>query len=260
MGRLGYERYCTEVVAEAARFADTVREADPARRVPTCPDWTLQQLTAHIGQAHRWVATIVDRRSTEPVHLPDIADLAMPGSGADRAGWLLDGAHALSAALREAGEDTRVWTWAVEQHTGFWARRMVHETVVHRVDAELATGGGNEIAPDLAADGVSEWLDILSLPTVPPDAPDLMDLLREGPTLHFHATDGDLGAAGEWMVGGGPSGVVWEHGHGKGDVALRGPAADLLLVLARRLPVEESRAQVLGDATLLSRWLQHTSF
>jgi hypothetical protein len=30
--------------------------------------------------------------------------------------------------------------------------------------------------------------------------------------------------------------VVWEHGHGKADVAVRGTAADLLLMLYRRPP------------------------
>lgn len=257
MAGLEYERYCTELVAEAASFADSVRDADPTQQVASCPEWTLAQLVEHVGQAHRWVATIVERRATEPIGLPEVA---APDDAAERADWLSDGARDLAAALREAGPGTPVWSWSTEQHTGFWARRMAHETVVHRADAELAMGRGEVIHPELAADGLSEWLDILSLPTAGSYLPDLMELLREEPTLHFHATDEGLGERGEWLVRGGPSGMAWEHGHSKGDVAVRGPAAALLLVLLRRIPVSDPRVQVLGDAALLDRWLERSRF
>lgn len=261
MARLGYERYCTELAAEAERFADAVREADPMLRVPSCPEWTLAQLVEHVGRAHRWVATIVERGSTEPVALSEVADSTAPDDGAARAGWLRDGARDLVTVLREAGADTPVWSWSTEQHTGFWARRMTHETVVHRADADLAVGRGPEIAPELAADGLSEWLDILRLPSAHSYLPDLMELLREEPTLHFHATDEGLDERGEWLVRGGPSGMTWEHGHSKGDVAVRGPAAALLLVLLRRIaPGDDPQVQVMGDAALLDRWLRRTAF
>jgi hypothetical protein len=46
-----------------------------------------------------------------------------------------------------------------DQTVGFWIRRMAQETVVHRVDAELAA----EVAPgaipdDIALDGIDEFL------------------------------------------------------------------------------------------------------
>lgn len=53
---------------------------------------------------------------------------------------------------------------------------------------------------------------------------------------------------------------AWEHGHSNGDVAVRGPAATLLLVLLRRLPADGPRVQVLGDGGLLDRWLRWTAF
>ncbi|HYJ71464.1 MAG TPA: hypothetical protein VE265_03190, partial [Actinomycetota bacterium] len=77
-------------------------------------------------------------------------------------------------------------------------------------------------------------------------------------TLHFHATDTDLGAAGEWLVGRTPSGVEGEHRHDQGDVAVRGPAMDLLLVLSRRAALDGSRLGVSGDRRLLAHWLEHS--
>ncbi len=41
----------------------------------------------------------------------------------------------LAAAVRQAGPEARVWTWADDQSASFWLRRMVHETVIHHADA-----------------------------------------------------------------------------------------------------------------------------
>jgi hypothetical protein len=51
-----------------------------------------------------------------------------------------------------------------------------------------------------------------------------------------------------------------EPGHGKGDVAVRGPASDLLLVLMRRVPPGDPPVEVLGDAAVLDELLAVTPF
>src|SRR5215218_3271829 len=66
MPHLTYDRYDAELQAETARFAAAVRDADPAHPVPTCPAWTLAQLTEHVGFGHRWAAVIVERRPPSP--------------------------------------------------------------------------------------------------------------------------------------------------------------------------------------------------
>ena len=54
--------------------------------------------------------------------------------------------------------------WALDANhssVGFWIRRMAHETLIHRVDAEQVAG--LELAPideDLALDGIDEFLDL----------------------------------------------------------------------------------------------------
>ena len=52
--------------------------------------------------------------------------------------------------------------------------------------------------------------------------------------------------------------VVLEHTHTKADVAVRGPATDLLRVLSRRLPLAAaSSLEVFGDPALFDHWLEH---
>jgi uncharacterized protein (TIGR03083 family) len=174
--------------------------------------------------------------------------------------WLHDGTTELVGAIRAAGPQTPVWTWAGDQRVDFWARRMAHETAVHRADAELALGREFDLEPDLAADAISEWLDALGSPQAVEFRPEFAELRGEGQILHLHATDPGLGEAGEWTVRRTPSGPVWEHGHTKGAVAVRGGVVDLLLVLLRRVPAEQAPIEVLGDQAMLAHWLQHTRF
>lgn len=254
-GMLGHDRYHAELVAEARRFADAVHGADPGQRVPTCPEWTLGQLTQHLGRGHRWAAAIVEHRSAEPVPMDEVDDAAPPDDPGERSAWLLSGAERLAGAVRDAGPGTPVWTWSHDRTAGFWLRRMAHESLLHRVDAELAVGRPVGVAPDMAADSVSDLLwTFTDVPSIVPD------LRGEGETLHIHATDDGLGEAGEWLVHRTPDGVTWEQAHRKGDVAVRGRAADLMLVLWRRATPDPGRVEVLGDERVLTHWLEHSAF
>ena len=79
------------------------------------------------------------------------------------------------------------------------------------------------LASDLAADRVSDLLDLFStLPRID-DFPALSQLRGHGQTLHFHATDPELGLAGEWLAHRAPSGVEWEHRHATTDAACADP-------------------------------------
>jgi hypothetical protein len=163
-----------------------VHDADPAHRVPT-----------------------------EPVPHDQTDDLQVPEGAEERSRWLLAGARRLGDAVREAGPQTGGWTWADDKTAGFWLRRITHDTLVHRLDAELAVGREVALAPDLAADSVSDLLEMFSVLPRIDDFPALAGLRGSGQLLHFHATDAGLGLAGEWLARRTPSGVVWEHGHGQ---------------------------------------------
>jgi uncharacterized protein (TIGR03083 family) len=258
---LGHDRYHAELEAETARLARAVAGADPARPVPTCPGWTLAQLAAHVGAGQRWAATIVERRATTPVPNAAAGDLEAPRDPDGRTAWLLAGARRLGDAVRDAGAEAAVWTWSADRTAGFWLRKLAHDTLVHRLDAELAIGRDLEVAADLAADGVSDLLaSIHTLSPADSADPQFAGLLGDGETLHFHATDPGLGAAGEWLVRRTPVVVAWEHRHGEADVAVSGPALDLLLVLNRRAAPGDTAVEVAGDGRLLAHWLSHSAF
>ena len=84
--------------------------------------------------------------------------------------------------------------------------------------------------------------------------------LTAGAGLHIHATDDGLGGCGEWMIRHDAGGLTVEPGHGKGDAALTGPAASLLLVLMRRRPVSDPAVTVYGDSAVVDGWLASTAF
>jgi uncharacterized protein (TIGR03083 family) len=96
---------------------------------------------------------------------------------------------ALLAAVRAADPSTEVWTGSEPHDAGFVIGRMAQETSVHRVDAERAAGRDHRIDPELAADGVDEFLTHF-LRGVAKDSEPV-----DG-SVHLHCADTD----GEWTV------------------------------------------------------------
>ena len=77
-----------------------------------------------------------------------------------------------------------------------------------------------------------------------------------GKSIHLHANDDGLGQAGEWTIA---NGALTQE-HDKADLALRGPATDLLLVTTRRRPVGDTAVEVFGDRAVWDTWLARTPF
>ncbi len=251
--RRSHDEYCAALGAEITRFVRVVETADPAAPVPTCPGWTMAGLAKHLGITHRWVEHIVRNGLSERIPQRDVpADL--PADDAGRPAWLAEGGARLVATLGAAGPEAPVWTLPGMGRAAFWPRRMLHETTVHRADAELALGAEPEIAPDAAADGLEEYLDILA--RVERMAVLQRELAGAGETIHLHATDVD---DGQWLITLGPGGTTWRRGHAKGAVAVQGTARDLLLLAYGRIGLG-SRHTVYGDDGLLRKWLTKSTF
>jgi uncharacterized protein (TIGR03083 family) len=244
------------LVAENGRLGELLRTADPETPVPTCPGWGLRQLLTHVGRGDRWAATIVRERADARVDIRTVPDGKPPAATDAAVDWLADSARLLLDAVAVTGSEVPVWTFTGPKPAAWWIRRRLHESTVHRADAAIALGVPYEIEAELAADGVSEWLDLLTARSVPDEGPALPD----SATLHLHATDDGLGKVGEWLVRSQGGRVVWEHGHGKGAVAVRGSAAALLQAVVRRIPADDPRLQVLGDETAWRTWLERTPF
>ncbi|WP_460913969.1 maleylpyruvate isomerase family mycothiol-dependent enzyme [Plantactinospora veratri] len=142
------------LAADQARLRQ-VASADLAAAVPSCPDWTVADLVRHVA--------IVYLHKVECMRTGRIPSAWPPDVSGEEPLALLDRAClALRAEFdsRDPGALAPTW-YDPDQTVGFWLRRMAQETVVHRVDAELAGAGPvTEIPADLAVDGIDEVLRI----------------------------------------------------------------------------------------------------
>lgn len=238
-------------------FGEVIRSGDPSTLVPTCPGWSLDKLFRHVGRGDRWAAQIVADRAANYLDPRTVDGGNPPPDRDDAISWLHGGAQRLIDAVQLSGPETPVWTFLGSRPANWWLRRRLHETAVHRADAVLALGLDYTLVPELAADAISEWLELAAIrATRGGGPPPLMD----GATLHVHATDPGLGAAGEWSVTAGNGAITWSHEHGKGTVALRGAATDLLLAIVRRVPAADAGIALFGDEAVWQHWLDNTPY
>ena len=247
--------YLEAVVEQTATLAEWVHGRDAATPVPTCPEWTLVDLVDHVGATQRMVTMLVGGRMTEPSgafagYVPG------PTDSARWRDWLTGGAAEAKQAFDSAADDTPVWDPSGDAAgVPFWSRRLFGEICVHRADAASALGTRYELEPVPAVAAIEDWLDTITSRGYWENRTGFADAMRgTGQTLHFHATD----APGEWVARREQDGIVLERTHTKADVAVRGPATDLLLVLSRRRPLDEAPAlDVHGDRALLDQWIDH---
>lgn len=121
--------------------------------VPGCPDLTMAETLRHVGDVHRATRLWV-RDGRRPGHCQQFP------SDEDLVGFVRTGLAELLAELdrHDPAEPCDTW-WPDDRTHGFWRRRMVHETTVHRVDVEAAAGGPvHVIDPEVALDGIDELL------------------------------------------------------------------------------------------------------
>jgi uncharacterized protein (TIGR03083 family) len=165
MIELTMERYGQALVDQTAQFAETARRAAVDAPVPTCPEWTLSQLGEHLGQTQHWVASIVEKRVSDPSQLP-ASFAALPADQDAWASWLTEGASLLAAACADVGADAPVWNPAGDARSGtrFWLRRILCETIIHRADAAATAGVAYGLDAELAADAITDHLAMMTSP------------------------------------------------------------------------------------------------
>ena len=237
--------YLDRLADEGVRFQAAIERAAPDAPIPTCPEWRLRDLVHHTGGIHRWATKIVAERRSEPL----LEDLEIVAGGwpadDDLAAWFRAGHALLLDALRGAPDDAEIWSFLRGSPNGaaFWSRRQLHETTVHRVDAELASGPVSPIAVEHALDGLDELLNGFlprrSTKLRPPSTA----------TISLQPTDDAAG----WLVTADPDGPATAPVRtDDADLVVRGRASDLYLLLWNRRDVDG--LEVKGDATLLDLW------
>jgi predicted lipid carrier protein YhbT len=71
--------------------------------------------------------------------------------------------------------------------------------------------------------------------------------------VHLHATDVEDPDSGEWLIEVNSGRLTHSKEHAKGDVAVRAPVVDLLLLATNRRRPDEIGAEVFGDTDVLDR-------
>ena len=212
--------------------------------VKSCGDWTVRDLLLHVGQIYAHVGRLVGERITEdPGRKAPVPDDTEPVA------YVADTLEELVDALASCEPTTPVWNWSPEPDVAaFWARRMAHESAVHRYDAQRAHGVAQPIAADLAHDGMDELVDVI--------LPRVFERDRPQPpvaTYAFVATD-----SGEWVVHTAPAGVARVATAKNADVTARGPSS--LLLLAAYSRAKWASLEVTGDDRLLEAWSSEIRF
>ena len=156
---LGHQGYIDALQEQAARFSATLRDIAFDSGVPSCPDWTALDLVRHVVQVYAHKAAVLRAGKAVPGHEVDAAgDAPLPDALERHDAVVAD----LAGVLAGLNPEDAAWTWmegAGESTVGAWARRMAHEALVHRVDAELTAGTAiSPVDVALAIDGVNEVL------------------------------------------------------------------------------------------------------
>ncbi len=237
-----HARFLACLDADEARLR-AVAPIAPTMAVPTCPGWTVADLTGHVGTVYLH-KTAAMRDGAEPEVWP-------PAGIADEDAFaLLDRAYAGLVdefASRKPSDMAGTW-YKPDQTVGFWMRRMAQETVIHRIDAELGTG--QPVAPvpaDLAVDGVDELLEVFLAYSVAEWGSSFTEVLAgsQGWTYGFRTDDAS------WLVRSAPGRMTVEAGAGAGptDVTIAGPPTALLRWVWNREAIgEPSQVTVEGPA------------
>jgi uncharacterized protein (TIGR03083 family) len=181
---------------------------------------------------HRWATAAILEGA------PSELDESGPQDERLVAGWFAHGAGALASTLRSTDPGRPCWTFGPPPRTAaFWQRRMPHETMLHAWDAHAALGQDLPLDPEFALDGVDEVVTMfvprqvrLGRLTLPPQS------------VELHAAEAPSGA-GRWRLA-----AAGDSDGEAPDVIVTAPAAALLLLLWRRIPLDGDGIRVEGDA------------
>ena len=219
---MDYATYVERLRADGGRLVEAASGRLSAG-VSSCPGWTVRDLVRHVAEVyeHKIACTALGQASDPwPPEWP---------ANRDPIEWFVDAHERLLEMFGRSEPSTPSATWwPPDQTVGFWARRMAHETAVHRIDAELAAGTTTPIDADLATDGVDEILGVM----LAGDWSDDPDEAATGQRVAI-ATGGRT-----WLVGLERQAVTVAEGDGMHEATLEGDPSDVVLWLWGRAPDE----------------------
>ncbi len=239
---LPIEAHIARIRGEGEALARSAEAGALDASIPGCPGWDVEALLRHIGDVHRWAATIVRDRLRQRLR----RDFEGPAGRDALLGWYREGLEGLIDALRHSSSDDEFWFWGPAPNAlAFWARRQANETTIHRCDAESARGAISPLGTLEALDCLDEWLGLIPLRAHAPAG--------AGRSIGIRVTDGD----GAWLVR--LAEIVEVTGDdAAADCAVSGPASDLYLWSMNRASADH--LTVSGDRGLLTAWAKQIRF
>jgi uncharacterized protein (TIGR03083 family) len=234
---------------ESRRIIDAYL-ANPDGHIPWSDRWRVGTVARHVAGTHHVVAQVIAGRPDADFGLfaalvsPEKNDPSFPD-------WFAQGTAQLLAELGSVEPGLACWNFhdGREGQVGFWARRMMHESIVHRWDAQMgAFGTADPIESDTAADGIDEFLEVF------------VDITRSqansppGPNILIETGD----SSASWTVGLSAGGRTVRRGTDDAEIQVRGNASDILLILWGRvaeLPDSVEVVGLVGDSTALAALL-----
>lgn len=222
------------IASSAARISELVRSSDLTTPVGHLGRWKVRDVAAHLGGVHRWATRIVTTRSMDGSSF-----VKSKLDGDELCEWFDAGVEELLDAFRANDRDAPCPNFnpGSVKTIGWWSRRQMHETTVHRWDVERALDCTTAIDPTVAADGIDEYLDVFVRTRGKQTliAPLILDAIRppRAWTLTPSARPGrvDIAAGRSLDV----------------KAELSGRAEHLLLALWGRLTLSEAGLTVIGD-------------
>ncbi len=147
-------RYLECLSADYGDLRDAASAVELTATVPSCPGWTVADLVYHLAEVYLHKVTLMRTGEVPQEWPPPSLTAEVPLAALGRA------YGALRAEFRTRGPALPALTWYdPDQTVAFWIRRMAQETVIHRIDAELAAGlPVTPVPDDLAVDGIDEVL------------------------------------------------------------------------------------------------------
>jgi uncharacterized protein (TIGR03083 family) len=233
--------YLAVLATEATALASAAEEAGLDADVPTCPGWTVNDLVLHVGEVHRWATAAVANKATKLGDVPADSRGPLP-EPADTIDWFCRGAIALRDTLAAADPTVEYAAFLTDPATPrvlFWARRQTMETTVHRVDSESAVGRCTALAPDVALDGIDEFLTGFIPRSRTPLRAETPHRLQIAPTYSDR----------RWTVSISSEMPVTERRAADASCVVSGPASDIYLALWNRAPLDNLSIE--GDRTAI---------
>jgi len=224
-----FDDYLVQISDRSAALRSAVAAAPSLQaRVPGCPEWTLADLTEHLGGVQMFWAVVVSAGGLDKPAVPDF-----PSPTGDLVPWSEAATNQLLDALRAAGPSAPSWAWwgssGAPLNAGAVARHQVQEAAVHARDAQETIGRAEPLPSAVAVDGVAEFLSVPLASMGPwPGAP---------ARIVFAPSDGP---AQELELGTAPDSVA---------LTVHGTAGELVLGLYNRIPLDSLRSE--GDTALL---------